>query len=143
MRFIRHPELASELDKIRENTFWWNHWDVTKRSIRVPLHLFEPKTQRNSDIHYYTGWQGMSNTTIISKLMTLSMGQVINELAWLAHDAEIHYADVEYMNELIPMYNCAYMVIFFWNTNFFKVDWIDRYMRDFRFVRAVPFSERV
>ena len=39
----------------------------------------------------------MSNKTIISNLMTLSKLQVINELAWLARDAEIHYADVEYM----------------------------------------------
>jgi len=110
MWFIWHPKLPSEPDKFWENMFWWNTWDVTKRSMVPPLYPFEPKKKWNSDIHYYTTLERLSNKTIISNLMTLSKSQVLNELAWLACDAEIHYADVEYM-KVYPKQNRSLMFI--------------------------------
>jgi len=140
-----HPCWASELKSFEQQMFWWNTWDVTKRRNIPPLHAFEPKKKWNSDILHCGKLKDMSNKTILSnlRLTQLTKHQLINELAWLAHYAEIHYADGESMRELIPIYNCTYMVIFFWNTNFFNVDWIDEYMLDYRFVRGFALSERV
>ena len=67
IRYIPHPCCASELKCLKQNMFWWNTWDVTKRRIIPPLHLFEPKKQWNSDIHYCGELKEMSNNSFSSQ----------------------------------------------------------------------------